>query len=83
MDAKHAVQLATELQTLIENGSEAEARKFVIDHFAEFPPETQRELAVGLFSDALDREAQNAEEIGELRKIAADAIDEATEQEKK
>lgn len=43
-----------QLEALIEGGDEQALRRFVVDHFTEFPPEAQQEFAVELFTEALE-----------------------------
>jgi len=68
-------KLAEQLESLIANGTEAEAKQFVIDHFAELPAETQRSLAVGLFADAVEERLTENEEIARIKEKASAAID--------
>jgi hypothetical protein len=57
------MNLDEQLKALIESGTEEEVRDFVAAHFSEFGPETQKELAVELFSEALSQEVQQREAI--------------------
>lgn len=76
-------ELVQQLESLIASGNEAETKRFVIEHFKEFPIETQQDLAVSLFEDALSDELSNKEALAAIKKDAVramnavDAIDQA------
>lgn len=69
------LELESQLEAIMANGTEAEAMNFIVEHFKEFPEATQRELAVGLFADALQEDLAKREALIELKKKAVDAID--------
>ena len=59
-----------QLEELMNTGSEADVKQFILDHMQEFPAEAQREFAVGLFEDAITEQADAAEKIVQDREIA-------------
>lgn len=67
--------LAQELQKLMSTGDEAVTRKFVIEHFKDFPEETQRELAVGLFADAMAEDLAQRETLLQMKREAVETIE--------
>jgi len=69
MESKH---LASELQSLVESGSEQDVRDFIVAHFKDFPEETQRSFATALFSEAL---AQKQSEQAELLSMKEQAVE--------
>lgn len=68
-------ELADRLQQLIDSGTEAEARDFLIEHFKELPEETQKSLAVELFSEALRERLSELEAFAQLKSDMAEAIE--------
>jgi len=68
--------IAEQLEKLIETGTEEEVRAFVIDHFAEFPAQTQQELSVELLQEALEARVAIAEGMLGMKEKAVEAIDE-------
>ncbi len=67
-------EIANELSKVVENGTEAEARQFIMNHFKELPDEIQRSLALDVFQEALEEEVAKQDMLVELRKEAADVI---------
>jgi hypothetical protein len=67
-------EFVQKLTDLMAHGTEAETRQFILEHFKEFPAETQRGLALDIFEEALDEEIGKQESLLELRKGVADAI---------
>ena len=49
-----ALKIVQEVMELIKTGTEAEVKKFVLDHWIDFPLELQDHLAVALMSDAIN-----------------------------
>ena len=73
-DQSAYTNIANELSKVIENGTEAEARQFIMDHFKELPEELQRSLALDVFEEALEEEVTKQDMVIELRKEASDVI---------
>lgn len=71
----HMEPLLEQLKAMIANGSEQEVRAFVVEHFKEFPEETQQELAVELFSQAMSNDLAERERIAELKKEFLDTVE--------
>lgn len=69
--------LAGQLEAVMAKGDDAETKKFILDHIREFPEETQREFAVGIFEDAIERRSAEQEALMALREKAAEAIEAA------
>ena len=68
-------ELAEQLDRILDTGTEEEATNFVVEHFKEFPADVQRELAVALYSDALEEDLAKREALAELKKEAIGAIE--------
>jgi hypothetical protein len=82
MSDESNTSLIDQLEEVITTGTEAEAKAFVIAHLKEFPEETQRELAVGLFAEALEKSVAEHEELERIKETAGAAIDEFEEEAK-
>jgi hypothetical protein len=67
--------LIEQLKEKMASGSEQDVRAFVIEHFKEFPEETQQELAVELFSEAMSNDVAESEKIAELKKEFLDTME--------
>jgi len=50
------------LEKLINAGDEAAARAYLADHFKEFPEDSQKEITLILFEDAMNEYAEAVEE---------------------
>ena len=57
----------SELLDILKKGDEQEARKFLTDHFAEFPEDLQGEIATGFFEEGLGRVATEKKLLGEFQ----------------
>lgn len=68
------MDLNEQLQSLLDSGDEAGARKLVIEHFKQFPPEIQQRFAVDLFAEALDARTEATEAAVQLKQDIAEAI---------
>lgn len=68
-------QLIEQLKEKMATGTEADVRAFVIEHFKEFPEETQQELAVELFSEAMANDMAEREKIAELKREFLDTVE--------
>lgn len=64
-----------QLEALMETGTEAEAKRFIIDHMKEFPEEVQGELAVAILADAIDERVAENDAIQRIKLEAATAIE--------
>lgn len=64
-----------QLNAVIEKGDEKAVRAFVIAHFAELPEAMQKELAVEMFKEAMEKDFKEKKEIVEMKKEAVEAID--------
>ena len=53
MPTTQNTDLSAQLQVLLEQGNEEEARKFINDHIDEFSPDTQQKIALALFEESL------------------------------
>ena len=67
-------QLVKELETLIASGDEAATKRYIVEHFRDFPKETQQDLAVALFEDAMSDELKDRESLAKLKQEAVRAI---------
>ena len=67
--------LAEELNKLMASGDEGATMQFVVEHFKEFPEETQRSLAVGLFADAMAEDVAEREALHKMKQEAVEIID--------
>jgi len=63
----------TQLQQVMQQGSEEEARKFIADHFVEFPKDAQEELALAFFEEALEKSVDEEKTIRDFQGQALDA----------
>lgn len=52
----------------LKNGSEEDARKFLVAHFSELPEELQGEVAFQFFSEGLAQATANQDAIAEFQK---------------
>lgn len=67
--------LIDKLGQLMEGGDEKAARKFIIEHFDEFPADVQGELAVELFREAMQSDLSEREAIAKLKEEAIEAME--------
>ena len=75
MDQKTLVELHNEFDSLMERGDESAARQFLVDHFSEFPEDTQAELIFALFEEALVREKESVDALRGAEKDLASDLD--------
>lgn len=64
------------LNEVMENGTEAEAKEFIVANLMKFPEEVRNELAVALFSDALENANAGLDQIKADKKEISDALTE-------
>ncbi len=67
--------IVEQLKQLIETGTETEARKFIADHFNEFPEHLQKTLAVELFKEAMVEDFETRQQIVEMKKEAIEVFE--------
>ena len=67
--------ITEQLEALMQTGSEAEVKQFILDHIKEFPEEAQRAFAMGIFEDALSEQAASAQEVMRMRDTVKEALD--------
>ena len=68
------MNLAQELQRILESGNEQEARAFIAEHFMELPEESRGEIAVELLADAIDKSIAETESLASIKDDAASMI---------
>lgn len=71
-----------QLESLIATGTETEVRAFVVKHFKELPEAMQKDLAVELFKEAMEKDFSDKQAIAEMKKEVVEAIDIIEEMEK-
>ncbi|MEK7099463.1 MAG: hypothetical protein AAB916_03005 [Patescibacteria group bacterium] len=59
---------------VLQNGTEQDARKFLVDHFSELPEEVQEAVAFQFFREGLAQAAAHQDGIAELRKEGINAM---------
>lgn len=63
----NAATLYNQFLDLLKRGTEQEARRFLIDHFSDFPKDVQGEITAAFFQEGLDRLATEKKLIGEFQ----------------
>lgn len=77
---KDLTKLHEELKSVMEKGTEEEARQFLKDHFEEFPKDMQDEIVFASFTEGLDKMVGGEEQA--LADFQAKGLDAAQQLEK-
>ena len=67
-------ELRTEVERLIDAGDEAALEKFALDHFAELPEDIQGKALLGFISEALEKNAADADVL-DMKEKTIEAMD--------
>lgn len=63
MDNKNFATLTTEFRKVMENSTEEEARKWLVDHYKELPKELQQKVLFLFFEEGLDKLAKSDDQV--------------------
>ena len=66
--------VAKAIEAIFAQGSEAEARQYIQDHFKKFPEELQQEIVTAMAAEALQNEAESLEAGVEFNKDVLKAL---------
>jgi hypothetical protein len=61
-------ELRDEFMKIVQSGDEPKARKFLVDHFKEFPQATQDVITVAFLEEAVAKNNQGEELLADFRK---------------
>lgn len=68
------ITLYNQFRNLTETGTEEEARKFLTDHFTEFPEDLRSEIAFAFFEEGLGKVASETKTLTEFQTQTADDL---------
>ena len=67
-------QVLNDLVAVMQNGTEEEARKYILDHFSELPEEMQEELVMEMATSSLETEAEELQSVVDYNKKGLQAL---------
>jgi hypothetical protein len=60
---------------VVRDGTEADARKFIVDHFAEFPGETQDAIITAFFMEGVAKQVEDEKILADFKKEGTAFVD--------
>jgi hypothetical protein len=68
-------ELMNGLATLLQNGSEEEARTFLTDHYLDFPEEIREKIGFAFLAEALTQQAAEMEAVSDVQRQGLTMLD--------
>ncbi|OGG57550.1 hypothetical protein A2853_01630 [Candidatus Kaiserbacteria bacterium RIFCSPHIGHO2_01_FULL_55_17] len=70
---KNSTELLAEMERVFESGGDKALEEFVIAHFKELPVQVQKQALFGFFSEALEKQAGDAQ-IADIQRQGIDSM---------